>query len=225
MKKIIGIILCLVLILGLAACGSDNYNDTYVNDTNNSESSSEITSENDSEKDELASAIDGLVDTAGSPAGNIYDGIDGKGFTTEFFNDFTCRATVSKNGELKDIDDWEFLEDGIIRKIYRKDKTIYSDYFIYKDYLIRLGASVEWGTLEGDGESGYTNNQTDDGDRIIKKDGTYSYNFLGGYEGTYTMLEERIMFIDSKDKWGEPFTIYLFIDNDNAVHYAYPKVK
>jgi hypothetical protein len=87
-----------------------------------------------SEEAQKQTGIEGLVDEDSSPAGNVYDGLSGQGFTTEFFKNFTCRATVIKAGELKDFDDWKFTGDGKIRTIYRKDTSIYSDYFLYKNY-------------------------------------------------------------------------------------------
>lgn len=224
MKKRFLVLVAVLLAVSCVGCGSVNTtSNNYSND--NFSSDEPISSVESTVEDDVPHGIEGLVDEDGSPAGKVYDGISGQGFTTEFFDNYTCRATWIKTGELKDFDDWKFIGDGKIRKIYRKDKTIYYDFFIYKDYLVKLSESSEWGILEGDSQNGYTNNKGADGERIIKTDGTYFYNYLGGYSGTYTMLDERIMFIDAKDKWGDPFPIYLFVDNDNLLHYAYPQVK
>ncbi len=218
MKKIIGMILCFVLAISLCACGS-----TTDIDIDSNEQASSYT-DNPSNKtvsteSEITTGIEGLVDKNGSPAGNIYDGISGQGFTTEFYDNYTCRATWIKTGELKDSEEWKFIGDGKIRR-YRYD------YFIYNDYLVKLNSSSEWGILEGDSKNGYTNNLTNEGDRILRKDGTYEYvTKYWSYKGTYKMIDERVIYIESFDKADtEPFIIYLLIDNDNALHYAYPKV-
>lgn len=224
MRKVLFIILTISIIFNLTACASNSNN--YIDNTPSiSSNTDDVSSEIVSEENKKPTGIEGLVDEDGTPAGNVYDGIDGQGFTTEFFDNYTCRATVIKTGELKAFDDWKFIGDGKIRTIYRKDTSIYSDYFIYENYLIKLGADSTWGTLEGDLQNGFTNNKNNDGDRILRKDGTYEYiTKYWQYKGTYKAINERIIFIDAKDEWGDAFPIYLFIDNDNSMHYAYPKV-
>lgn len=224
MRKVLFIILTITIVLNLTACDSNSNN--YIDNSQSISSNTEdVLSETVSEEAQKQTGIEGLVDEDSSPAGNVYDGLSGQGFTTEFFKNFTCRATVIKTGELKDFDDWKFTGDGKIRTIYRKDTSIYSDYFLYKNYLVKLSADSGWGTLDGDSQNGYTNNKNNDGDRILRKDGTYEYiTKYWQYKGTYKVIDERVIFIDAKDEWGDPFPIYLLIDNDNALHYAYPKV-
>lgn len=224
MRKVLFIILTITIVLNLTACDS-NSNNHIDNSQSISSNTEDVLSETVSEEAQKQTGIEGLVDEDSSPAGNVYDGLSGQGFTTEFFKNFTCRATVIKTGELKDFDDWKFTGDGKIRTIYRKDTSIYSDYFLYKNYLVKLSADSGWGTLDGDSQNGYTNNKNNDGDRILRKDGTYEYiTKYWQYKGTYKAIDERVIFIDAKDEWGDPFPIYLLIDNDNALHYAYPKV-
>lgn len=225
MKEIMGFMMCLLILLCFGACSSNNTASNYINSSEQSTSIVNVSSEASALENNNPKGIVGLVDENGTPAGNVYKGISGQGFTTEFFDNYTCRATWVKTGELKDFDDWKFIGNGKIRKIYRKDKTIYSDYFIYKDYLVDTDTSLDWGVLEGNSQSGYTNNQNAFGERIIKNDGTYQYvSEYYNYKGMYKMLDERIIFIDAKNEWGDPFEIYLFINNDYEVHYAYPKV-
>ncbi len=225
MKKIVGFVLCLVILLCLSACGANNTYGNYVDSSEQSSSSIDnVSSETSVVENNHPKGIEGLVDETGTPVGNVYKLIDGQNFTTEFFENFTCRSTVVKTGELKDFDDWKFIDEGKIRKIYRKDPSIYSDYFIYKDYLVDVDIDISWGSFVGDSQSGYTNNKNGFGERIIKNDGTYEYvSKYYDYKGAYTMLDERIMFIDAKNEFGDPFPIYLLVDNDNSLHYAYPK--
>ncbi len=226
MKKIVVCMLCLAILLCLGACSSDDYIGNYTNSSEQLSSNiDDVSNETSIVENNNPKGIDGLIDKSGTPAGNVYKLIDGKNFTTEFFKDFTCRATVVKTGELKGFDDWEFIDEGKIRKIYRKDKSVFSDYFIYNDYLVDVDVDTSWGSFVGDSQLGYTNNKNNFGERIIKSDGTYEYvSKYYNYNGTYTVLDERIIFIDAKNEFGDPFPIYLLIDNDNALHYAYPKV-
>ena len=225
MKKFLIVLLTILLVMACVGCGS--VNTTSNNYSNDNYSSDEHTSSVESTvEDHKPHGIDGLVDQNATPAGKVYDGIDGPGFTTEFFDNYTCRATWIKTGELKDFDDWKFIGDGKIRKIYREDTSVYDDYFMYKNYLVELSANSGWGTLEGDSQNGYTNNKNNDGDRILREDGTYEYiTKYWQYKGIYKTMDERVLFIDAKDERGDPFPIYLFIDNDNLLHYAYPEVK
>ncbi len=225
MKKF-SIVLLVVSLLSLFV-GCTDVNITNSNYSSETISSNEpISSAESTVEDDKPHGIEGLVDTNGTPAGKVYSMVDGQGFTTEFFENYTCRATVDKTGQLKDFDDWEFIDDGKIRKIYRKDKTVYSDYFIYSNYLVDVDVNSSWGKLEGNSQDGYHNSNSNTGDRILKSDGTYCYKpKYGEYSGTYKLIDERIIFIDAKDEWGDPFPIYLFIDNDNLLHYAYPEVK
>ena len=228
MKKIIGIILCLVLMLSFNACGSSDFDDTYAGNTNDFEETSE---DNSQAEHTLPSAIEGLVDINSSPVGVAYEGIGGLDWIiTEFLSNNTFIEKNKKTGLLLgngDEDKWEFVEKGIIRKDNPANiKYGYTDYFIYKDYLIQFIESTEWGTIQGDSESGYTNNKNNAGDRILKKDGTYEYiTSFCNYTGTYRKIEEKIICIDAHEANGTQYIIYLFIDNDNAIHSAYPKVK
>lgn len=225
MKKIFLVLVAVLLVVSCVGCGSVNTtSNNYSND--NFSSDEPISSVESTVEDDIPHGIEGLVDEDGSPAGKVYKMVDGQGFTTEFFENYTCRATVDKTGQLKDFDDWKFIGDGKIRKIYRKDKAVYSDYFVYSNYLVDVDVDSSWGKLEGNSQDGYHNSNSNTGDRILKIDGTYCYKpKYGEYSGTYKLIDERIIFIDAKDKWGDLFPIYLFIDNDNLLHYAYPEVK
>lgn len=226
MKKFLVMLLCLIILLSLVACGSNENVGNYTNSSEQISSINEASSEESVVENSEPTGIEGLVDEDGSPVGKVYKMVDGQGFTTEFFENYTCRATVDKTGELKDFDDWKFIDDGKIRKIYREDKSVYSDYFIYSNYLVDVDVDASWGKLEGNSQEGYQNSNSNTGDRILKIDGTYCYKpKYGEYSGTYKLIDERIIFIDAKDKWGDLFPIYLFIDNDNLLHYAYPEVK
>lgn len=226
MKKILVMLLCLMVLLILVACSSNENVGNYTNSFEQQSSINNAPSEESVVENSKPTGIEGLVDEDGSPAGKVYKMVDGQGFTTEFFENYTCRATVDKTGQLKDFDDWKFIDDGKIRKIYRNDKSVYSDYFIYSNYLVDVDVESGWGKLEGNSQEGYQNSNSNTGDRILKTDGTYCYKpKYGEYSGTYKLIDERIIFIDAKDERGDPFPIYLFIDNDNLLHYAYPEVK
>lgn len=227
MKKILVMLLCLMVLLILVACSSNENVGNYTNSFEQQSSINNAPSEESVVENSKPTGIEGLVDEDGSPAGKVYKMVDGQGFTTEFFENYTCRATVDKTGQLKDFDDWKFIDDGKIRKIYRKDKAIYSDYFIYSNYLVDVELDSSWGKLEGNSQEGYKNNKSNKGDRILKSDGTYEYLAeYWQYKGTYSIEDERIIRIDAYDlDDGDPYIIYLFIDNDNCAHLAYPEVK
>lgn len=225
MKKFLTVLLAVCLLIVSVGCSSVNtITDNYTSD--NFSSNESISNVESSVEDDEPHGIEGLVDLNGTPAGKVYNLIGGQGFTTEFFDNYTCRSKVVETGELKDFDDWEIIDDGKIRKIYRKDKTIYSDYFVYGNFLVDIDVDSSWGKLEGNSQEGYTNNKMDAGDRILRKDGTYEYiTKYWQYKGAYKVMDERVIFIDARNEFGDPFLIYLFIDNDNLLHYAYPEVK
>lgn len=225
MKRIFLGFFAVLLVVTCVGCGNANITNGNFSSENIS-SNEPISSVESTVEDNKPHGIIGLVDEDGSPTGKVYNLIGGQGFTTEFFENYTCRATVDKTGELKDFDDWKFIDDGKIRKIYREDKSVYSDYFIYSNYLVDVDVDASWGKLEGNSQEGYTNNKTDAGDRILRKDGTYEYiTKYWQYKGAYKVMDERVIFIDARNEFGDPFLIYLFIDNDNLLHYAYPEVK
>lgn len=225
MKKFLLVLLMISLVMACVGCGSENT--TSTNYSNDNFSSNESVSNVESVvEDNKPHGIEGLVDTNGTPAGKVYKMVDGQGFTTEFFENYTCRATVDKTGQLKDFDDWKFIDDGKIRKIYRKDKTVYSDYFVYSNYLVDIDVDSSWGKLEGNSQEGYKNDNSNIGDRILNSDGTYEYLAeYWQYKGTYSIEDDRVIRIDAYDlDDGDPYIIYLFIDNDNCAHLAYPEV-
>lgn len=226
MKKFLTVLLAVCLLIVSVGCSSVNtITDNYTSD--NFSSNESISNVESSVEDDEPHGIEGLVDLNGTPAGKVYSMIDGQGFTTEFFENYTCRATVDKTGQLKDFDDWKFIDDGRIRKIYRNDKSVYSDYFIYSNYLVDVDVDSSWGKLEGNSQDGYHNSNSNTGDRILKSDGTYEYLAeYWQYKGTYSIEDDRVIRIDAYDlDDGDPYIIYLFIDNDNCAHLAYPEVK
>jgi len=226
MKRIFLDFFAVLLVVTCVGCGNANITNGNFSSENIS-SNEPISSVESIVEDNKPHGIIGLVDEDGSPAGKVYKMVDGQGFTTEFFENYTCRATVDKTGQLKDFDDWKFIDDGRIRKIYRKDKSVYSDYFIYSNYLVDVEPDSSWGKLEGNSQDGYHNSNSNTGDRILKSDGTYEYLAeYWQYKGTYSIEDERVIRIDAYDlDDGDPYIIYLFIDNDNCAHLAYPEVK
>ncbi|MBE6738746.1 MAG: hypothetical protein E7565_00345 [Ruminococcaceae bacterium] len=226
MKRIFLGFFAVLLVVTCVGCGNANITNGNFSSENIS-SNEPISSVESIVEDNKPHGIIGLVDEDGSPAGKVYKMVDGQGFTTEFFENYTCRATVDKTGQLKDFDDWKFIDDGRIRKIYRKDKSVYSDYFIYSNYLVDVEPDSSWGKLEGNSQDGYHNSNSNTGDRILKSDGTYEYLAeYWQYKGTYSIEDERVIRIDAYDlDDGDPYIIYLFIDNDNCAHLAYPEVK
>lgn len=207
MKKFLLVLLMISLVMACVGCGSENTISTnYSND--NFSSNESVSNVESVVEDNKPHGIEGLIDTKGSPAGKTYLGVDGSWTTTEFFEDFTCRAKITKTDELKYFDDWKFIGDGIIRKIYSKDKTVYEDFFIYKDYLVDFEAKNSWGTFEFDSSS----------DIVLIRNGKAEIDW------NYTKLDDRVVKIEYLGYDDNLFTYYLFIDNDERLHETYPKV-
>ncbi len=225
MKKLLGLILCLVLTLGLGACGTNGYDDTYVGNTNDFEETSEINSEIDKEIDfDVPSDIIGLIDLSENYFNNekIFYLSESAKYTITPYDGNTTKGELKRNFKSKE---WVDTGKGVYLITTYETSTDEKEWFFIHDEYLVLSNSILLvdEIISGDAKTGFYGGKA----HRFNKNGGYTYH-PGGHDnmitttGNYIMLTDNIMKI-IKNTGSDVVIEFYFISNSGKMYVALPQ--